>query len=361
MSALLQNNQFQWQVLEEFEWIEAMKKCPQEPAFHAEGDVYVHTLMVLEELLQLKEFQTLEQDEKQILLFAALLHDVAKPVCTTLVDGVIRAPKHALVGEKIARQLLWDSDFEVREQICALVRLHGLPIWCLEKQFPNKSVIAASLRVPNEWIYLLAKADVLGRISEDQDDYLYRIELFKELCLENDCFTQSKPFFNDHSRVQYFQSDSDYLAELYDETEFEVILMAGIAGSGKDTYIEKYGKGLPVISLDAVREELNIRFSDKDGQGKVVQYAYELAKEYCRKKQPFIWNSTNLSPRIREKLVRTLLVYKPKIKIVYVETSLANIYARRKTQIKAKSMTSMLRILDMPQLTEVHEVEYLRN
>ncbi|MGB0931066.1 MAG: AAA family ATPase, partial [Chitinophagales bacterium] len=158
-----------------------------------------------------------------------------------------------------------------------------------------------------------------------------------------------------------FQSDSDYVAELYDETEFEVILMAGIAGSGKDTYVEKYGKGLPIVSLDAVREELNIRFSDKDGQGKVVQHAYELAKEYCRKKQAFIWNSTNLSLRIREKLIRTLLVYKPRIKIVYVETSLKNIYERRKTQIKAKNMTSMLRILDMPQLTEVHEIEVVKN
>lgn len=357
MSSLLQNEQFQWEVLEEFEWIQAMKNCPQEPAFHAEGDVYVHTKMVVEELLQLKEYQQLQADAKKILLFSALLHDVAKPVCTVVENGIITSPKHAKVGEKIARQLLWDSDFEVREQICALVCLHGLPLWSLDKNFPNKSVIAASLRVPNEWIYLLSKADVLGRICSDQADLLYRLELFKELCIENECFTKPKTFFNTHSRLQYFQSDSDYIADLHDETQFEVILMAGIAGSGKDTYIKKHSKGLPIISLDQIRQELNIRFSDKNGQGKVVQHAYELAKEYCRKKQPFIWNSTNLSLRIREKLIGMLLVYKPKIKIVYVETSLGNIYSRRKTQIKANSMTSMLRVLDMPQLTEVHEVE----
>lgn len=357
MSSLLQNEQFQWSVLEEFEWIQAMKECPQEPAFHAEGDVYVHTQMVVNELQKLKEFQVLDEEARLILLFAALLHDVAKPNCTVVENGIIISPKHAKVGEKIARQLLWDSDFEVREKICALVRLHGLPLWSLDKNFPNKSVIASSLRVPNEWIYILSKADVLGRICNDQADLLYRLELFKELCLENNCFTEAKTFVNAHSRVQYFLSDSDYVADLFDETQFEVILMVGIAGSGKDTYIERYGKGLPIISLDAIRQELGIKFTDKDGQGKVVQHAYDVAKEYCRKKQPFIWNSTNLSLRVREKLIRTLLVYKPKIKLVYIETSLANIYARRKTQIKAKSMTSMLRVLDMPQLTEVHEIE----
>ena len=338
-----------------------MKECPQEPVFHREGDVYTHTRMVVEELLQLQEFQVLQPREKEVLLFAALLHDVAKPNCTTTIGGVIRSPKHALVGEKIARQLLWDSNFEVREQICALVRLHGLPLWSLDKKFPNKSVIAASLRVSNQWIYLLSKADVLGRICEDQSDLLYRLELFKELSLENECFFQPKTFFNSHSRIQYFQSESDYPAELYDETQFEITLMVGIAGSGKDTYIEKFGKSLAVISLDKIRQELGIKFSDKNGQGKVVQYAYELAKEYCRKKQSFIWNSTNLSLRIREKLIRTLLVYKPKIKMVYLETNLANIYERRKTQIKSKSITSMLRVLDMPQLTEAHEIEYRRN
>ncbi len=361
MSELLQNQKFNWDLLDEFEWIQKMKDCPQEPVFHGEGNVYVHTRMVVDELSQLKEFQALEEESKTVLLFAALLHDVAKPNCTTSIEGIIRSPKHALVGEKIARQLLWDSDFDLREKIAALVRLHGLPLWSLDKKSPNKSVIASSLRVPNEWIYILSKADVLGRICEDQEDLLYRLELFKELCFENECFTEAKTFFNVHSRLQYFQSDSDYPADLYDETQFEIILMAGIAGSGKDTYIKEFGQNLPVVSLDEVRRELNIKFSDKDGQGKVVQYAYELAKEYCRKKQPFIWNSTNLSQRIREKLIRMLLVYKPRIKIVYLETSLSNIYTRRKSQIKMKSMTSMLRVLDMPQLTEVHEVVYKRN
>lgn len=361
MSSLLQYDEFQWNLLDTFDWIEELKNCPQEFQFHAEGDVYVHTRMVIEELQKLEEFQALEGEARQILLFAALLHDVAKPVCTQTIGGIIRSPKHALVGEKIARQLLWDSDFGIREKICALVRLHGLPLWSLDKNFPNKSVIASSLRVPNQWIYLLSKADVLGRICKDQADLLYRLELFKELCLENDCFIQAKPFVNAHSRFQYFQSNNDYPAELYDETEFEVILMAGIAGSGKDTYLQNFHTNLPIVSLDEVRQQLKIKFTDKNGQGKVVQHAYELAKEYCRKKQSFIWNSTNLSQRIRAKLIRNLLPYKPYLKIMYIETSLENIYQRRKTEIKAKGLTSMLRVLDMPQLTEVHEIVYRRN
>lgn len=360
MNKLLQNGQVDWNTIEKFDWFQALYQCEQDAVFHAEGNVGIHTKMVVTELLQLNGFQALNKHEQYLLFLAALLHDVAKPKCTIVENGRIRSPRHALYGEKIARQLLWDSDFESRELICSLIRFHGLPIWALDKSYPNKAVIKSSLRLPNHWLYLLSKADVLGRISVNQADFLERVELFKELCIENDCYTQAKKFPNEHSRFKFFKTPTDYVADLYDDTTFEIIILSGIAGSGKDTYANQFD--LPIICLDDIRKELGVvKHKDKKGQGQVVQLAYDRAKNYCRKKQSFIWNSTNLTQKIRLKLIQTLAVYKPRFKLVYVETNQANLYSRRRELLKDKVITRMMLGLDMPQCYEVHGIEYHRN
>ena len=53
---------YNWDKLaENFDWVRAMKDCPQDPVFHAEGDVFIHTRMVLEELFKLRDYQKLNQ------------------------------------------------------------------------------------------------------------------------------------------------------------------------------------------------------------------------------------------------------------------------------------------------------------
>ena len=362
LNGLLNNGQPDWQTIEAFHWVKPMKECPQDAFYHAEGDVWTHTRMVVEELLYDIDFQRLEPKAQYILFISALLHDIAKPVCTFEENGRITSPKHAAIGEKKTRELLWNADFEVREIIASLVRLHGLPIWSIDKDQPQRSVIAASLRLPNEWLYLLAKADAKGRECKDKADFLLRIELFKELCLENDCFYDTKAFHNDHSRFKFFQTDTDsYPSMIYDDTAFEMIILSGIAGSGKDSIQEKDFKDYPSVSLDAIREVHKIKPTDKDAQGKVVQIAYEQAKEFCRKKQSFVWNSTNLTLDLRSKLIRTLSVYNPHFKIYYVETPMKKIFSRRQSDIPLDILKRMIQQLDMPLSIEVHEVNYVRN
>ena len=68
-----------WQALERrFSWFADMKNVPQDPEWHAEGDVFTHTKMVCEALLKLPEFQALDEQEQHILFAAAMLHDVEK-------------------------------------------------------------------------------------------------------------------------------------------------------------------------------------------------------------------------------------------------------------------------------------------
>ena len=107
-------------------WASAMAECQQDAGWHAEGDVWTHTRMVLAELEQLREWSSLNRDPQSKLVFAALFHDAGKPA-TTQIDpttGRTQSPKHALVGMEIARRVLRDlgCDLVVREEIAKLVR-----------------------------------------------------------------------------------------------------------------------------------------------------------------------------------------------------------------------------------------------
>ncbi len=355
-----ENGTANWHIIEQQDWFMDLQNCPQDPNFHAEGNVAIHTRMVLDALLELEEYQVLGAYDRQILKWSALLHDIGKPKCTiTDEEGYIRAPKHAAIGEKMARKMLWDMDFKSREAICSLIRLHGLPIWCLDKNNPYAAVASASLRLVNKHLYLLSKADVLGRKSVNQDDFLERVELYKDFCIEQECWEEAKSFHNTHSQFKFFHKQSHYPAVIYDDTAFEIILLSGIPGSGKDTYAKTLK--LPIISLDDIRAEFDIKVMDKKAQGKVAQIAYKRAKEYAAKKKSFVWNSTNLTHELRTRIVNTLSVYNPRFKLVYIETSKANIWSRRRATIPVRKLEKMMDKMEIPLPSEVHSIEYIRN
>lgn len=125
-----------WSSLEQqFGWVREMNTVPQDTCYHAEGNVAVHTRMVLEALQQSAAYQSLSALEKEIVWAAALLHDVEKR--STSVDegeGRVSAKGHARKGEYTARTILYrdcPAPFRIREQIASLVRYHGVPIWWL--------------------------------------------------------------------------------------------------------------------------------------------------------------------------------------------------------------------------------------
>jgi putative nucleotidyltransferase with HDIG domain len=95
--------------------VEAMKGVPQPPEFHPEGDVWVHTLLLLEKL----------DGASPTLAMGALLHDVGKPP-TFRVAERIRFDGHVEAGVELARGILNRLRFsrEECEQIVALVANH---------------------------------------------------------------------------------------------------------------------------------------------------------------------------------------------------------------------------------------------
>lgn len=141
----ISNNKSRDYLEQTFDWVRDMKDVPQDKRHHAEGDVAIHSFMVLDALIQQPTYLQLSAEEQEILWAAALLHDVEKRSTTvTEADGSITAYGHARKGAMTARRLLFKeiaTPFAIRECIVALVRYHGLPLWLLEKPDPLKAVV----------------------------------------------------------------------------------------------------------------------------------------------------------------------------------------------------------------------------
>ena len=361
------SNSYEWESLKkEFEWIQDMEGVPQDAIYHAEGDVEIHTRMVLDALCSLEEFHALPEQDQHILIASALLHDVEKRSTTVVeADGRITSKGHAKKGERTARAILYKAvktPFTLREQVCKLVRYHGLPLWAMEKVNPSKSVIRASLEVNTQHVALLAKADVLGRICEDQEELLYRIELFKELCKENDCYGKPRAFCDNFSKYFYFDKE-DVLPDFqaFNDSKFEVIMTVAVPGSGKDTYIRQQLKDIPMVSLDDFRRKWKIKPTDKSGTGKVVQAVKEAAKVYMRKKESFVWNATNTTRELRKVLVQFFRTYGATVKMVYVEVPYKTLLKQNKDReyiVPEAVLERMIQKLEVPAAWEAHELVY---
>ncbi len=94
-----------------------MHGVEQPPEFHPEGDVWVHTLLLLEKL---------PADASPALAWGALLHDVGKPATFRRAPDRIRFDGHVEVGVRIAEEILRRLRFSLDEsaQIVALIENH---------------------------------------------------------------------------------------------------------------------------------------------------------------------------------------------------------------------------------------------
>ena len=97
-------SQFIEMVGDKFPLLTKFKETHQDKIWHAEGDVHIHTDMVLEQTYDLiaNEASYLSDDDKFSLVIGALLHDIAKPLVTKEAERngrvCVIAPKHEYVG-----------------------------------------------------------------------------------------------------------------------------------------------------------------------------------------------------------------------------------------------------------------------
>ena len=344
-----------------------LKNVRQNPDYHAEGDVYRHTEMVCEKLLLLPEWYGLTFEEQRILFFAAAFHDIGKITCTKQEDGKWVSPGHTKAGEKIFRGLAYrenrrfDLNIREREKGAKLIRYHGLPVWFWTRRRPEAALLMAAESVSLRLLYLLAKADVQGREGSDMGSLDDNVELFADFAKELGIWQSPYQFAGPYAKFQYFHREDMWQGtELYDDTEFDVILLSGLPLAGKDSWIAEHGQDMAVVSLDDIREERGI--SPEEGSGRVVCEAVERARIFLRRKEPFIWNATNIIQETRQKLVRLFAGYGARVCILYLEAPYQELLERnqkRERHIPEAVLEKMIRRLELPEPWEAYEVKCL--
>jgi tRNA nucleotidyltransferase (CCA-adding enzyme) len=105
----------------------ATKGTPQHPGYHPEGDVFEHTKQAIDGAASA---QYSSDDERLLMVLAALCHDLGKAETTRMIDGIVRSHGHDIAGVPLADQLLdriSDKTF-LKKPILRLVRYHMVPV-----------------------------------------------------------------------------------------------------------------------------------------------------------------------------------------------------------------------------------------
>ncbi|MFN7981820.1 MAG: CCA tRNA nucleotidyltransferase [Vicinamibacterales bacterium] len=152
-----------------FPELHALVGCVQEPEWHPEGDVWVHTLQVVDQART--RVDDLPRPQRLAIMLGAVCHDFGKPATTAFIDGRIRSIDHEEQGVAPASRFLdrlnahsFDG-YDVRAQVLGMTAQHLKPgMW-----FKTKDVVGdgafrrLAQKVDLELLARLAKSDCLGR------------------------------------------------------------------------------------------------------------------------------------------------------------------------------------------------------
>lgn len=155
---------------------------PQNPVHHPEGDVFVHTMLVVDCAASLRP----RAQNPLGFMLAALTHDLGKAVCTqTQQDGKITAYGHEVEGRPLCRSLMGrlTDDAALTDYVDNMVWLHMRPnilAKCRSKRKKTRQLFDLS-RCPEDLI-LLSRADASGKLDEPYNEAL---EVFLRQRLED--------------------------------------------------------------------------------------------------------------------------------------------------------------------------------
>jgi tRNA nucleotidyltransferase (CCA-adding enzyme) len=143
--------------------------CEQEPAWHPEGDVWVHTLLVVDEART--RIDDLDRPRQIVVMLGAVCHDLGKPSTTAFLDGRIRSIDHEQAGVAPAGTLLDRLNinsidgYDVRRQVLGIVAHHLKPGMFRQSPTPVSDGAFRRLaqKVDLELLARVAKSDCLGR------------------------------------------------------------------------------------------------------------------------------------------------------------------------------------------------------
>lgn len=374
--------------------LHALEDTPQDPGWHAEGNVLIHTGMVLDALYELlatrPEAAAITGRRRTALILGAALHDIAKPATTREMEiqGVLRiaAPRHEMRGrsELVPCLMGLGLAWETIELVLDLVGYHITPKLLVVKQRERGSYLRLARAADPELLYWLELADMLGRHCEDRATQIEHIEMFGLFAREYAAWRR----FGDEAprwRAMFGEALAElplaarelgygqFLADLHDgvitqpeeglarsfrfrEPFPELVLTVGPSGSGKSTWIDRHLGDHTRVSLDEIRLELGDR-SDQSQNAKVRQIARERLREGLRRKGKLVWDATSLHRDHRDAVTNIARDYGALVTLVCFPRSVQEYHQRnrdRATPVPAAVLDRQLAAMQWPEASEAH-------
>lgn len=355
-----------WKEVESNVYFTSLKGCEQNPKWHQEGNAFIHTKMVVEEMLKkVNNMSNNEYDDKHklILVTAALFHDIGKSVTTrwSKEKEAFESPFHAKEGEKLTRLILWNEDFRFREKVCSLVANHMKPLNMFEgnktDEYKRKQIELLSWeRCTIKELLLLKECDNLGSIITVEDNWREKLQWIKDTAKEMGCYTSHKPFGSFKEKFDYFNGLDNSIPN-----KVRLYVMIGIPGAGKSTWIKENLSEYPVISRESIRQELGITMKgigNKKEEDKVSSIFNSRLMDAVKNNKAVVIDNTNLKQKFRTNYFSMLKnEYNPEIIYVYSEAPLLeDNYKRRDGEILKEVIFNMAREFEFPRHTEYHQM-----
>jgi tRNA nucleotidyltransferase (CCA-adding enzyme) len=153
----------------QFPEIHALVGCEQEPEWHPEGEVWIHTLLVTDQAKT--RIDDLDRARQIVVMVGAVCHDLGKPLTTAFIDGRIRSIDHEQAGVAPATAVLDRLNihsidgYDVRKQVLGMVAHHLKPGMFRQSPTPVSDGAFRRLaeKVDLELLARVAKSDCLGR------------------------------------------------------------------------------------------------------------------------------------------------------------------------------------------------------
>lgn len=361
----------------------------QDPIWHAEGDVAIHTHMVLAQLYTLlnSTARHIQGQRRQALILAALLHDIAKPLTTKHkeIRGQQRivAPRHEELGANYLATRLIELPLspQVIVSIIGLVGWHQLPKLLVLKNLDYPDYLRLSLDADLELLYWLEQADMKGRECADLELQLELLEQFRMFAEDYGLWGKPDPRSSllEKVRVKSLASEQIFLdnyaihqlahgkintveeaiAKNYQPCQqySQLYIMCGISGSGKSSWIERHLEDFELISLDEIRQQLNGKRECQKSRGQVLQQAKQQLKQALANKRNVVWDATNIRKDFRSAIYALGQDYGALITLVVFQLNskcLSSNNCNRTFSVTDEVMAKQVEKFEWPWFSETH-------
>lgn len=175
LNEMLEKGEFSGTV---FNDIAELKNTEQNLDFHPEGNVWNHTMMVVDKAAEVRD----KSDDKKAFMMAAFLHDIGKTKTTVKRNGKWTSYDHDIVGAEMVKTILkqCDLDPDYIKRVSSLVRYHMHSLY-INNDLPFYDIKGLLKAIEPEEVGLLCYCDRLGRgnmSEEDKKDIEKYIESF---------------------------------------------------------------------------------------------------------------------------------------------------------------------------------------